>query len=144
MIEMPARVARIEGGQTWVVSEAPSSCGACAGKGCGSSVFNRFWHPDNQEYAVQNEISAEPGQAVVVGLEDGALLRASTSGYLVPLAAVLIGAFIGQSASGEPAAVLGGLLGLVVSAIWLKRRAPRAIEPSILRLGGTHCGRATD
>jgi sigma-E factor negative regulatory protein RseB len=46
LIESPARIKRIEGDTAWVVSEAPTSCGACAGKGCGSSVFARFWHAD--------------------------------------------------------------------------------------------------
>ena len=144
MIEMPARVARIQDGQTWVISEAPSSCGACAGKGCGSSVFNRIWHPENQEYVVENGLGAEPGEAVVIGLEDGALLSASASAYIIPLVAVLTGALLGQWISGEPTAALGGLLGLVLSAIWLKKRPPRASAPSILRLGNPRCSRAID
>ena len=139
MIETPARVTRLEGDLAWVVSEAPSSCGACAGKGCGSSVFNRLWHPNSPEYAVSNPIAAQPGDAVVIGLPDGALLRAATSGYVLPLAAVLVGAALGQAWLGEPAAIAGGLFGLVFSAWGLRRRKTAAALPSILRTGGVAC-----
>jgi sigma-E factor negative regulatory protein RseC len=144
LIESPARVTRIDGDAAWVISEAPSSCGACAGKGCGSSVFNRLWHPDTPEFHVVNPIHAQPGEAVVVGLPDGALLQASAAAYLVPLLALLAGAAIGHVAgNGEPAAALGGLIGLLLAGLWLKvRRPPTAIEPVILRRGTTACASA--
>lgn len=148
MIETPARVVRVDGACAWVVSEAPSSCGACGGKGCGSSVFNRLWHPDNPEFQVDNPIDASPGEAVVVGLPEGALLRASGAAYVVPLAALLLGAGLGQvmgrmsgaDGSGELAAALGGLTGLLLAGLWLKRRRPgQAGDPVILRRGTTAC-----
>jgi sigma-E factor negative regulatory protein RseC len=144
MIETPARVIRAEGAAAWVVSEAPSSCGACGGKGCGSSVFNRLWHPDHPEYQVANPIGASPGEAVVVGLPEGALLQASGAAYLVPLLALLLGAGLGQllggPESGELAAALGGLTGLLLAGFWLKlRRTDGAGDPVILRRGGTQC-----
>lgn len=148
MIETPARVVRNEGTHAWVTSEAPSSCGACGGKGCGSSVFNRIWHPDVPEYQVDNPIGAQPGEAVVVGLPDGALMGATILAYLVPLAALFLGAVIGQGViegqAGELAAILGGLTGLVLAGMWLKlRSSTRAIEPVILRRGTTQCATRT-
>lgn len=141
MIETPARVTRIDGAGAWVVSEAPASCGACGGKGCGSSVFNRLWHPDKPEFLVANAIDARPGEAVVVGLPEGALLKASTVAYVVPLLALLLGAGLGQMLGhGELAAALGGLMGLLLAGLWLKRRRPgHAGEPVILRRGATVC-----
>jgi positive regulator of sigma E activity len=74
---------------------------------------------------------------VVVGIEDGALLRAAVSGYLVPLLLLLLGALLG-GVWGEPQAVVGGAAGLLVAAIWLRRR--RAMpSPVILRRGSTGC-----
>lgn len=144
MIETPARVTRIEGPSAWVVSEAPSSCGACAGKGCGSSIFNRLWHPDTPEYQVVNPVGAMPGEAVVVGLPEGALLKASGAAYLVPLLALLLGAGLGQllgrPAGGEPGAIAGGLTGLLLAGIWLKRRRHDPTgDPVILRRGVPQC-----
>ncbi len=137
MLENAARVVRIEGDLAWVRTESPSSCGACGGKGCGSSAFVRLLHPREPEYAVLNPISAEAGEAVVVGIEEGALLSAAVAGYLVPLLALLSGALLG-GVWGDLQAVLGGVAGLVLAAVWLKRRKALP-SPVILRRGATGC-----
>ncbi|OYY94753.1 MAG: hypothetical protein B7Y41_04050 [Hydrogenophilales bacterium 28-61-23] len=135
MIESPARVRRLEGNTAWVVSEAPSSCAACAGKGCGSSVFARFWHADEAEYPVANPIDAQPGDAVVIGLPDGALLRAAIASYGIPLFMLLLCAGLGSHFFGEPGAIGGGLCGLALSALWLRTKAVPEQAPVILRHG---------
>jgi sigma-E factor negative regulatory protein RseC len=139
MIETPARITRLDGDGAWVVSAAPSSCGACAGKGCGSSVFARVLHPDEPEYRVDNPIGAQVGEAVVVGLPDGALLGAAVSGYLVPLLLLLVGAALGQHLAGELGAVAGGLVGLLLAAIRLRRHPGQTSNPAILRRGSSSC-----
>lgn len=137
MIEHTALVVRTEGELAWVRAESPSSCGACGGKGCGSSLWVRMLHPREPEYQVANPIAAVTGESVVVGIEDGALLRAAVAGYLVPLLLMLLGAVAG-SAWGEPVALAGALAGLLVAAFWLKRR--RALPaPVILRRGEVAC-----
>lgn len=139
MIESPARIRRIEGDTAWVVSEAPSSCGACAGKGCGSSIFARFWHADEAEFPVTNPIGAAAGEAVVVGLPDGALLYAAMTSYGIGLAMLLGGAGLGAYFFGEPGAISGGLFGLILAGLLLKYRSgqPRSqyTIPVILRQG---------
>lgn len=137
MIETPARIVRTEGGTAWVVSEAPTSCGVCAGKGCGSSIFTRMLHRNEPEYAVDNPIDARPGEAVVIGVEDGAVIKAATAGYLVPLGLLMLGAILG-SRIGELQAVLGALLGLALAVLWLRRR-PGVARPAVLRRGEAHC-----
>ncbi|MBI5329934.1 MAG: SoxR reducing system RseC family protein [Betaproteobacteria bacterium] len=137
--EAPARVTRVEGNDAWVVSEAPASCGACGGKGCGSSVFARMWRPDEPEYRVDNPIGAAPGEAVVVGLPAGALLRASLLGYGLPLLLLLAGAGLGHALGGEPGAILGGLCGLALAALGVKRSRMSAV-PVIRRRGSGVCG----
>lgn len=75
---------------------------------------------------------------VVVGIEEGALLRAAVSGYLVPLLSLLLGAMLGGLV-GEIQAVAGGVAGLAAAAIWLRHR--RALPaPTILRRGSAACG----
>lgn len=137
MIENSVRVVRVEGDLAWVRTESPSSCGACGGKGCGSSAFSRMLHPREPEYPVANPISAEAGETVVIGIEEGALLRAAVSGYLVPLLSLLLGALLGGN-WGELQAVVGGAAGLAVAAVWLKRRRVLAV-PVILRKGSAGC-----
>jgi len=143
MIETPARITRLEGDSAWVVSAAPSSCGACGakpgGKGCGSSLFARVLHADEPEYRVDNPIGAAVGETVVVGLPDGALLGAAVSGYLVPLLLLLLGAGVGQQFAGELGAVSGGLVGLGLAALHLQRRSAPASYPVVLRRGETSC-----
>ena len=133
MIETPALVTRLEGDTAWVASRAPTSCGACGGKGCGSSLFSRFWHPEAPEYRVDNPIGAMAGESVVVGLPDGVLWRAALASYGLPLAMLLCGAGLGDALLGEPGAIGGGLLGLALATVWLRRHRGPQSTPVILR-----------
>jgi sigma-E factor negative regulatory protein RseC len=133
LTETPALVTRVEDGTAWVASKAPSSCGACGGKGCGSSLFSRFWHPDEPEYRVDNPIGAGVGDAVVVGVPDGALLRAALASYGMPLLLLLGGAGLGNFLFGEPGAIGGGLCGLGLAGVWLKLHRGPDSTPVILR-----------
>lgn len=133
MTETPARITRVCGDSAWVTRAAPSSCGACGGRGCGSSLFSRFWRPDEPEYQVDNPIGAGPGERVVIGLPDGALWRAALASYIAPLASLLLCAILGSFAVGEPGAIVGGLLGLALAAVWLARRRDPRCVPVILR-----------
>lgn len=137
MVENSARVTRVEAGIAWVRPESPSSCGACGGKGCGSSLLVSMLHPREPEYPVRNPIGAAPGEAVVVGIEEGALLSAAFAGYLVPLLLLLLGAMAGARLS-EWASVAGGVAGLLLAALWLKRRRTLP-APVILRVGQAGC-----
>ncbi len=139
MIETPARISRVDGDRAWVVAAAPPSCGACGGKGCGSSLFARVLHADEPEYRVDNTLGAAVGEAVVVGLPDGALLGAAATAYLLPLLLLLGGGLIGQRLGGELGAVTGGLCGLVLGALNLKRRHAPVSLPVVLRRGETGC-----
>ncbi len=142
MIETPARITRIEGDAAWVSGKAPASCGACAGKGCGSSIFSRFWHPDEPEYRVDNPIGAAPGESVVIGLPDGVLLRATLTSYGMPLVLLLISAGVGNHLFGEPGSISGGLFGLLLAAVWLKLHREPRIFPVILRRDANSDGHA--
>jgi sigma-E factor negative regulatory protein RseC len=138
MIETPARVVRSQGDTAWVRVESPAACGACGGKGCGASLYARMLHPREPEYAVDNPIGAQPGERVVIGIEDGAVLRAAVSAYLIPLALLSLGAAAG-SVWGEGAAVIGGLLGLALGLLRMKRQGPTG-TPVILRRAAQGCG----
>ena len=128
---------RVEGPTAWVRVESPSSCGACAGKGCGSSIYTKLLNPREPEYPVENLIEARSGEAVVIGIEDGALLKAVYAGYLVPLALLLVGALIG-SGWGELGSALGAVAGMLLAVAWLRQRK-RGTTPVILRHGEVSC-----
>ena len=73
--------------------------------------------------SVRSTLPVRAGDAVVIGLEEGALLRASLVLYLLPILGLLGGTFggvaLGGAASDGPA-VAGGLLGFAAG-LWLSR-----------------------
>jgi len=138
MVETPARVVRLQGDTAWVRVEAPDSCGACGGRGCGSSLYARMLYPREPEYMVDNPICAKPGEYVVIGIEDGVVLRAVVSAYVLPLLLLTLGAVVGAF-FGEGAAVIGGVLGLMLGLMRIKRQ-PAIGSPVILRRSAQGCG----
>lgn len=139
MIETPALVLRLQGDTAWVRVESPKSCSACGGKGCGSALYARMLHPREPEYAVDNPIAAQPGERVVIGIEDGVLLKAVALAYGLPLILLVLGALAGSSL-GEGAAVLGGLTGLALGFVRMKWQ-PDLGSPVILRRLTQGCGK---
>ncbi len=138
MIETTARVTRLQGDTAWVKVEAPASCGACGGKGCGAALYARLLTWREPEYPVENPIAAQPGDWVIVGVEDGAILKAAARGYLFPLGLVVLGAVLGAQ-WGEGAAIVGAVIGLVLA--WIRlRQGYRAAMPVILRHRVGGCG----
>ncbi len=133
MLEINARVSRLEGESVWVRVESPSGCGLCQGRGCGRSMFSQIWHTGEPEYCVDNAIAARPGDAVVIGLEDGALRQAVILAYGLPLAsAVSLAALF--SIWGDGMAALGLLLGLGLGFV-IGRRARCKARPTLRRAG---------
>lgn len=137
MVEVYARVVRLQGDVAWVRVESPVSCGACGGKGCGVSLYARLLHRREPEYAVSNPILAQPGERVVIGIEQGSVLRAAVSAYLVPLALLVAGAVTG-SLFGEGGAVLAGAAGLLIGLMSMKWLPSHGI-PVIVRRSPEGC-----
>ncbi|MGR9116811.1 MAG: SoxR reducing system RseC family protein [Gammaproteobacteria bacterium] len=92
MIEETAIVAKIENNQVWVETRATKGCGGCQQKSvCSTSVLDKMIQKRAVE--VDCDIELKTGDEVVVGIEEGVLIRASLLLYLLPLLAmVLVGA----------------------------------------------------
>lgn len=133
MLEINARVSRLDGESVWVRVESPAGCGFCQGRGCGRSMFSQIWHTGEPEYRVDNAISAQPGDAVVIGLEDGGLRRAIILAYGLPLTGAMVFAVL-FSVWGDGMAVLGLLLGLGLGFVGGRRARFKAL-PALLRQG---------
>ncbi|NWG86745.1 MAG: SoxR reducing system RseC family protein [Hydrogenophilaceae bacterium] len=134
MSETLARVVRIEGDTAWVEVEAPTSCGACGGRGCGSTtVFGQLFHARPVAYPVTNAIAAGVGETVVVAVDEGMLLRSALRAYGLPLALLLLGAVLGMTLGGELWAISGAAAGLVLGALQMRRAS--ATRPRIVRHG---------
>jgi sigma-E factor negative regulatory protein RseC len=148
MIEERAIVSRIErnqgGGrdQIWVRAFGVESCPKCAeGRGCGGGVLARLVGRRRPEVQVGGSLpQLQVGDAVIVGIDDGAIMRASLWVYLVPLAGMFAsGAFAQQVLQAHDVLVAGfGLAGLVGGFMLTSMASQRAAltgnyRPALLR-----------
>ncbi|MCB1802951.1 MAG: SoxR reducing system RseC family protein [Gammaproteobacteria bacterium] len=149
MIEQEARVVGVDGDRVEIEVSRQSACGSCnASKGCGTSLLADWFPKRHLALRLPNRIGARIGDRVVIGLDEGALQRATYTLYGLPLLALLGGAILGDriaaqiGLSQELVAVTVGLLGMIVVLLWLRVRAGsagRGVEQEIrlLRVAGT-------
>lgn len=146
MLEETARVERIEAGEIWVETQRRSTCSSCSvNKGCGTATLAKVLGNRRTLVRVLSDLPLEPGDQVVIGIREQALVRGSLAVYAVPLLLLLTGAVMGELGAGqglwgsaEAASVLLGLSGLVAGLLWLKvftRRIQHDVnyQPVVLR-----------
>ena len=127
MIEEKARVVALDGKIAEVVAERHTACGSCSAKtGCGTSLL-ATWLPNRRlVLRVRNDIDAQIGDTVILGLEEGRFQKGSLLLYALPLGGLLLGAIGGErlffllGLSSELGSVLFGLLGLTGALIAVK------------------------
>jgi sigma-E factor negative regulatory protein RseC len=134
-----AVVARLDGEHAWLEVCRPSACGNCASAGtCGSGHGGRLQR-------VRNTIGARVGDAVIVTVADGAVLKAALWSYLMPLLLGLAGAAVGAALAGDAGALIGLVGGLTAGTVLLRvvgtrlaaRREPllsMRIKPAVVQL----------
>lgn len=150
MIEEPATVISAEDGYALVETHQRPACGACASAGsCSTSILSGLFKRRHNRLKVSNPIHAKPGEQVIIGLREEALLKISFMAYLFPLMCMILMAVLMQGLAayfawhaGELPQVTGGLLGLIGGFLLLKRLAGQGREragykPVILRSAGT-------
>ena len=97
MITEQATVVSIENNQTWIETQRKSVCGQCsASKGCGTSVLSKVVGNKLSKMKVINNINAQVGDEVVVGLNESSLLKGAFMTYLLPLLYLFVFSFVGQ------------------------------------------------
>ncbi len=100
MIEEVAVVSAVGPEGVRVAAARTSACAQCASKSnCSQGVLSQWGQGKTVEIDVQNpdSLSVQPGQQVVIGLEEGSLVRASLLLYLLPLVMLIIGALLGSA-----------------------------------------------
>ena len=128
MIEETGVVLAAHGDLAEVECRRQSACGACGlSGGCGTSLLERYFGRRPRILTAHNAVGAHPGDPVVVGLPEGALLTAALAAYLVPLLAMICGALLGgwlaqamAMTAGNGAELLGGIGGLALALLWLR------------------------
>ncbi len=126
MIEQSGRITHLEGRFAWVETQRQSACSSCHSGSCGTGTLTRFFAARPHRVRAENGIDAQVGDTVVIGVEEGTMLRGSFLVYLVPLFAMLGGGLLFEAlapqwgnVSSDGAAALGGLLGLGAGFTWL-------------------------
>lgn len=144
MLETRAIIIQVDGTEAVVEAAQGGGCGQCASvNGCSSGKLSKMFCARPRRFRVHNGIEARVGDEVQVSLQDGELLRSVSILYMLPLALLMAGGFIGASmatsvASRDGYAALGALLGLVLGfagARWYTLRQPVAsgVRPVITR-----------
>lgn len=107
MTEQEAVVTRIEGRFAWLDIDGAGDCASCSQRhGCGERAKRK-------QQRVVNTAGVRVGQRVIVGVPEGAVLRATLWSYLLPLAVALLGAASGLTLAGDAGAAFGTLMGLL-------------------------------
>lgn len=149
MLEETARVIRIDDGDVWVETQRRSSCSSCAAaKGCGTGVLSEVFGRRNPPLRVLARQPLNPGDDVIIGIEESALVQASLAVYLLPLVLMLAGALAGVYAArqglvdGEWLSVVLAIIGFWGGLRWLGRYTRRIrfdprFQPVVLRRIGS-------
>lgn len=129
MTREPASVVALDGTHAWVETAARSACSSCGASGCGSAVLGALGGTRTRRYRVRNQAGAQLGERVMVAVPDGALLRASLLGYLLPLLGLVAGTLLSAAAGDSDFQVaLAGVLGMVLTALIARRLTARAVR----------------
>ncbi len=133
MIEERGEVTAVNPPYAMVVTQRSSSCGSCSTKGCGTRSLNALFPERSQEMKVLNPVEARVGDHVVLGLEEGALLRGSLAVYIVPMLTLIIGGVLGETLasalsfphSSELLSLTAAFFGLMAGFFWVRRLGRR-------------------
>jgi sigma-E factor negative regulatory protein RseC len=151
MIEQRGQVTGLDGEHAWVRIGGQSGCPACdAGEGCGAGLFGRLLNRSEARIRVKNEARARPGEAVVLGIDEGAYLSLVLRLYGLPLVAGLAGAMLAVYLLGprfgdallarDLLTALGGILSAAVALAVSHRHLPQRftrLSPRMLNTDST-------
>lgn len=145
MIEETATIVKCSGDYAWIETERKTACGQCAvNKACGTSVLSSMFGKKTSQMQAINKVHAAEGDAVVVGLQESALILASFIVYLLPIVSLIIFAMIGKVLAQQwllPVEVMSiafAIVGLLLAGFWVRlyskriKSSPR-YQPVILR-----------
>jgi len=148
MLEEQAVVISSEAGIAEVEILRRSTCSACSARsGCGVSLLDRVLGRRPQRLLLVDKLKLRPGDKVVVGIPEGALLKAAVAAYMVPLLGLLGGALLGdmmlqEGAMDQGLALLAGALGfaagLLVTGLYSRRLATDPRWRAVLLRPVTH------
>ena len=146
MIEEQAIVLSVQNEDATLEIIRSKPCGICGQtRGCGVSLWGRVFGHQASIFKAANQINAQVGDAVIVGVDEQAILLSAFAAYGIPLVTLFAGGFLAgifapSDAHADRNAVIGAVLGLLLGMAWLKghlqgRRLDARFQPVILRKG---------
>jgi sigma-E factor negative regulatory protein RseC len=122
MIEEYAIVTKSAGTTATLEIERRTACGLCGQKrGCGNATWGKMLGHDSHDFTAENQINAQVGDSVVVGIDEQAVLNSAFFLYVVPLVGLLIGTLLADYLfKNQFYVILGAVLGLVLGFLWVK------------------------
>ena len=144
MLEQEATVVQLENTSAWVEVMPQNGCGKChTAGGCGKIAFTTLFC-QVERYKVDNLLSAQVGDVVKLGIEDGVLWKSALFTYAIPLLGLFLGGLLGQvfqkqaHLSSEFWVIASALLGfsLAIGGLrypfrmraWINQSQPRMLE----------------
>lgn len=146
MIEEKATVVSVDEGSVIIETVRTSACAQCsASDGCGQKSLSEWAASKMTHIHVANPLSitVQKGDQVIVGIDEGGFLKASSLVYFVPLMMLFVAGFIGQVLGmTEPVTIslagIGLILGLViVKTISQKLEKKSVYQPVLLRISSS-------
>ncbi len=125
MLEERAKVLSVEGHSIWVTADRRQGCAKCeAGEGCGGGMLTRLVKRKVARVEVVNELDGlRPGDDVVIGFDEKALLKSSFMAYLLPIVAMFAAALFADLILDADDLIVAavGMLGLGAGFLLLSR-----------------------
>ena len=96
MIEETAFIVEADEHYAWVEASASSSCSHCsANQACGTASLQKWFKRKPNRLRVVNNQNLKPGEQVVIGIPEQALVKGSFMIYIMPLLFLIGGALCG-------------------------------------------------
>jgi len=149
LITETGHVVELDHGHAWIACRRQVECARCAeGKGCGGGLIGRMLGDRlHRVRAVNGGLALAPGDRVMIGLDEDAVMRAAFVVYLAPLvAAVGAGALGWATLGGDAWAAAGALAGFGAGLAWARSYSRRheadpRFQPVVLqRIADQPCG----
>lgn len=123
-----ARVVAVDGAVAWIEPDPATSCGGCSAKrSCGTALLPDMFGKADRRVPIPNDFNARVGEGVMVGIPEGALVRASGIAYILPLVVMLAaGLAADRLIGGDAAALAGAVTGLIAGLAFVGVRSRRA------------------
>lgn len=124
MIEEVGKVVEVNSQGVWVETVKQSACSSCAARsGCGQKLLASVGQGKRFIFRVNNpnNLSVITDDDVLIGIEEGAFLKATVFMYLIPLLALFLGAFITDMLGfAEGAVIIVSFVSLIVGFLFVR------------------------